>query len=194
MMIHYPFNDNITNVNWAWIGLGFLSSRNHINFNIDHRFLNSLEILDCNIMAGEWQFDDIQDIVISSSKFGPAENCPTLNMYTSLSSRQIRFTFSKNTISECRTHKPLFYFNALQATPLNYSYLAIVNCTFTRLRGIKGIREVAGNSNPTSIGIHKDRELINPRRMREGYGTCSVVHSFILSIELQRPSLTFQTR
>ena len=27
--------------------------------------------------------------------------------------------------------------------------------------------------------------IINPRRMREGYGTWFVVHSFVLSIELQ---------
>ena len=99
-----------------------------------------------------------QIIVISSSKFGPAETCPTFYMYTSLSSRQIRCTFSKNTISECRTDQPLFYFSALQATPLNYSYLATLNC---RLRGIKGTREVAGNSNPTSIRTHKDTELIS---------------------------------
>ena len=40
--------------------------------------------------------------------------------------------------------------------------------------------------------------IINPRRMREGYGTWfvihSLVHSFVLSIELQRPSLTSETR
>ena len=40
--------------------------------------------------------------------------------------------------------------------------------------------------------------FINPRRMREGYGTWFVVHSltrsFVLSIELQRPSLTSETR
>ena len=38
--------------------------------------------------------------------------------------------------------------------------------------------------------------VVNPRRMREGYGTCSVIRSFVhyvafvLSTELQRPSLT----
>ena len=32
--------------------------------------------------------------------------------------------------------------------------------------------------------------VVNPRRMSEGYGTCSVVRSFILSIELQRSAIT----
>ena len=36
--------------------------------------------------------------------------------------------------------------------------------------------------------------VINPRRMREGYGTWFVIRSFILSNELQRPSLTSETR
>ena len=36
--------------------------------------------------------------------------------------------------------------------------------------------------------------IINPRRMREGYGTWFVIRSFILSNELQRPSLTSKTR
>ena len=30
-------------------------------------------------------------------------------------------------------------------------------------------------------GISVQRLIFNPRRMREGYGTCSVVHSFIHS-------------
>ena len=35
--------------------------------------------------------------------------------------------------------------------------------------------------------------VINPQRMHKGYGTWFVVHSFVLSIELQRPSLTSET-
>ena len=45
----------------------------------------------------------------------------------------------------------------------------------------------------TQSGVTCDY-IINPRRMREGYGTCSVVrsfiHSFILSTALQRAAFT----
>ena len=38
--------------------------------------------------------------------------------------------------------------------------------------------------------LHSLIAIFNPRRMREGYGTWFVVHSFVLSLALQKPVIT----
>ena len=160
---HSAINKN-ANINWAWIGLGFISGyRDYNNLHIfaNHRSLDSLAILNCSIMTATWELVDIQNLVIKGSKFGQLEICPTLSIYTALGFQQVHFTFSDNSISDCSTDKTILDFNAILVNPLKHSYLAIVNCTFTQLKGVKRTREVATTSNPKNIKLQRDSELIS---------------------------------
>ena len=169
-IINYAIGNDM-NVNWAWIGLGFISDRDHTNLNIRHHLFNSLAILNCSIMTGEWEFDNIQNSVIKSSTFGQVETCPTLSILFAY-----RFTFSNNTISDCSTDKSILNFNAMQVTPPNCSYVAIMNCTFTKLKGIKTTGEVASTSNQKNIMLQADSKLIS----------VNTKNHFILSINKSR--------
>ena len=122
-IIHENVDDNNTKVNWAWIGLGFSSGRDHTNLNIIHQSFNSLAILDCSIMAGEWDF---LIYLINGSKFGQAETCPTMYLYITYCAFQpVHFTFFNNTISDCSHDIMISYFSAMIKTHKCF-YLRIV--------------------------------------------------------------------
>ena len=169
IMIAHDSTDNDTNVSLAWIGLGFISGKDYTDLNdiIFHQSFNTLAILDCSIMTADWEFYNIQKLVINSSKFGRVKTCPTLYILLAF-----RFTFSNNTISDCSTDKSILH---LQPNPQNSSYLTIVNCTFTELKGIKR-REVATTSNPKNFTLQQDSKLISVEAWR----------LFILSINSSR--------
>ena len=149
-----------TNVNWAWIGLGFISGRSHTDINIRHKSFNSLAILNCCIMTGKWEVENIKNLVINGSKIGLVETCPTLTIFFYFF-QPLHFTFSNNNISDCSTDDDsILYFDA-HGIPLNYSYLTIVNCTFNKLKGIKRTRKVASTSNQKNIVFQEDSILIS---------------------------------
>ena len=143
-------HDAISNdTNWAWIGLAFISGTNQTDLKIHHRSFNSLAILNCSIMTAEWDFEKIRDLLINSSKFGQTGTCPTLRSYFEF--EQVHFTFSNNTISDCSTDKSILLLFSTKLS-LECTYLSIVNCTFTKLKGIT-------TTNPNTV-LQSDFKLI----------------------------------
>ena len=149
--------DNNTDVNWAWIGLGFISGTDHT---MTHESYNSLAILDCSIMTGEWDFTDVLNVLINGSKFGQAEACPTINMFTIYRAFQpVHFTYSNNIFSDCSSEIfQILHFSATTRSHENF-YLAIVKCTFTRVTGIKEL--VSTSNNPNNVVVLGDPILIS---------------------------------
>ena len=145
-----------SNIYWAWIGLGFISSTDRIRSVIMyHDSLTSLAIISCRIMAAEWKFKSVQSLEINNSEFGKVNVCPTLHI-----SLNFEFIFSNNTISHCMTDKSIFYFNENEV-PHEGTHLTIVNCTFTALKGAEGTRDAATTSNPGNAVVQNNSILIS---------------------------------
>ena len=142
--------------NWAWIGLVFISGTDYtIDLKIRHKSFKSLTILNCSIMTAEWDFEEIQNIVINNSKFGQTTTCPVLLIFFYI--QEVNFTFSNNSISDCSTDDIILSsIMSLISTKSSreFAYLTILDCTFTRLKGIT-------TTNPKNTAFQSDLKLIS---------------------------------
>ena len=144
--------DTYSDTYWTWIGLGFITD--HTNSSIYHGRIDTLTILDCQIMTTEWEFVYVQDIIIDNSEFGRVDICPTLLIFSSF--QEVNFIFSNNIITECSTDKSILHFSEVQA----YLNLTIVNCTFTALKGANQARSIFTAKNHKNKAHQEDSKLI----------------------------------
>ena len=166
---------------FGWIGLGFVSNTNASLF-IIHSHFDTLVMLNCRIMSAGWKFFNAKNVSIKNSEFGPVHLCPTLH----ISRTNGLVNFFNNSITNCYTENKIFHLAVMRSTPDKYSYLNlnIVDCTFTRLKGIKR------DSGITTTEIHKfqkDPKLFSvdtEGNFNFSINKCEFIHNYQLTIVL----------